>query len=149
MDWGRNGVKMRHKLTDEKRTLAAFHIRKYKDYKEELEKIKLDMIPSPVASYKPREGISGDVAKRTTEEVTMRIESAVHVRCMEQTVAAVESVLSALDEIDLRLVDLIYWQRRYTITGAGLEVGLTKSPTYARINNILWAVLVALGHEKP
>lgn len=149
MDWGRNGVKMskyKYSLNSKVKGTVIWQLEKYKTYKTEIEKAKKDLIPSCVASYERKDGVSGDVAQRSTENVALRMMSAVHIQFMESTCDAIDRVLETLDDTDKKLIDLIYWQKRYTPEGAGMEVGLTKSSTYQRINKLLGAMALEMGY---
>lgn len=59
---------------------------------------------------------------------------------------AIKSVLDALDPIDQRLIDLLYFKRSHTVTGAGLEVGLSKTQAYQHRNAIITQIARKLGY---
>ena len=68
---------------------------------------------------------------------------------MEQTIRvcdAIRRVLDHHDGIDRQLVRILYWDRSHNVTGAGLEVGLSKSQAYNRVNRILKEIAQELGY---
>ena len=127
---------MRYKfsLKPEIKSTVEWELSSYRDDKRQLEKVNL--IPSPVQGYSLTAGVDGGEAKRTTEEVTMRVISAPYIRRLEISVEAIERALTRFDDIDMKLIDLIYWRREYTPEGAGVIVGMSTATVYRRINNI-------------
>lgn len=104
------------------------------------------MIPSTTQALSFTAGVDGGEAKRSTEDITFRIISSPYIRRLEITCGAIGRALKNFDEIDLRLIDLIYWRREYTVEGAGMRVGLSRSATYLRINKILGVIAYELGY---
>lgn len=139
---------MRYKfsLKPEIKSTVEWELSSYRDDKRQLEKVKRDLIPSPVQGYSLTAGVDGGEAKRTTEEVTMRVISAPYIRRLEISVEAIERALTRLDDIDMKLIDLIYWRKEYTPEGAGMIVGMQKSAVYQRLNKILGCVAFEMGY---
>lgn len=139
---------MKYKFTIPSRTrnMIELLIEHYPIDKRELEHYKADMIPSPTQGYSLTAGVDGGETGRTTEKVAMRIISSPYVRRLEINCAAIENALSAVDDIDRKLVDLIYWKKEYTVVGAGMKLGLSKTPTYNRLNKIIALVAYELGY---
>ena len=139
---------MRYKfsLKPEIKSTVEWELSSYRDDKRQLEKVKRDMIPSPVQGYSLTAGVDGGEAKRTTEEVTMRVISAPYIRRLEISVEAIERALTRFDDIDMKLIDLIYWRKEYTPEGAGMIVGMQKSAVYQRLNKILGCVAFEMGY---
>lgn len=139
---------MRYKfsLKPEIKSTVEWELSSYRDDKRQLEKVKRDLIPSPVQGYSLTAGVDGGEAKRTTEEVTMRVISAPYIRRLEISVEAIERALTRFDDIDLKLIDLIYWRKEYTPEGAGMIVGMQKSAVYQRLNKILGCVAFEMGY---
>lgn len=141
---------MRYKfsLKPEIKSTVEWELSSYRDDKRQLEKVKRDLIPSPVQGYSLTAGVDGGEAKRTTEEVTMRVISAPYIRRLEISVEAIERALTRFDDIDMKLIDLIYWRREYTPEGAGVIVGMSTATVYRRINKIICVVAFELGYIK-
>jgi RinA family phage transcriptional activator len=139
---------MRYKfsLKPEIKSTVEWELSSYRDDKRQLEKVKRDLIPSPVQGYSLTAGVDGGEAKRTTEEVTMRVISAPYIRRLEISVEAIERALTRFDDIDMKLIDLIYWRKEYTPEGAGMIVGMQKSAVYQRLNKILGCVAFEMGY---
>lgn len=125
--------------------IVEWHLRHYAEDKRRLKVLKLDKVPSGVAGYDAAASHGGG-AQRTTENVAIRIESDAMVQELERSIAAVDRVLSKADRIDVRLIDLVYRKKKYSVTGAGMVVGLSTSAAYARINAVLSALAVELGY---
>lgn len=139
---------MRYKfsLKPEIKSTVEWELSSYRDDKRQLEKVKRDLIPSPVQGYSLTAGVDGGESKRTTEEVTMRVISAPYIRRLEISVEAIERALTRFDDIDMKLIDLIYWRKEYTPEGAGMIVGMQKSAVYQRLNKILGCVAFEMGY---
>ncbi len=104
------------------------------------------MIPSTTQALSFTAGVDGGSAKRSTEDITMRIISSPYIHRLEITCDAIGRALKNFDEIDMRLIDLVYWRREYTVEGAGMKIGLSRSAAYKRINRILGAIAFELGY---
>lgn len=141
---------MRYKfsLKPEIKSTVEWELSSYRDDKRQLEKVKRDMIPSPVQGYSLTAGVDGGEAKRTTEEVTMRVISAPYIRRLEISVEAIERALTRFDSLDMKLIEMIYWRKEYTPEGAGQVVGMSKATVYRRLNKITCVVAFELGYIK-
>ena len=139
---------MRYKfnLTPKIKATVEWELSSYREDKRQLEKIKRDFIPSGVQGYSLTAGVDGGSAKRSTEEVTMKMISAPYIRRLELTVDAIDRALTRFDKIDMKLIELIYWRKEYTADGAGMVVGIQKSAVYQRLNKILGCVAFELGY---
>lgn len=124
---------------------VEWQLQYYREDLRQLEEVKRDLIPSPVPSYSQTTGAAGDT-KRTTEDIAMRMISSPYIRRLEISCEAISRVLSNLDEIDLKLIELVYWRREYTVEGAAMKIHLSKTAAYQRINKILGAIAYSLGY---
>lgn len=139
---------MRYKfdLSPSIKTTVEWQLQYYPEDCRQLERMKKDMIPSAVQSNSPTAGVSGGSVKRTTEDVTLKIIGSPYIRRLEITCDAIGRALKAFDEIDVRLIELVYWKREYTVEGAGIKIGLSRSAAYQRINKILGVIAYELGY---
>lgn len=124
---------------------VEWQLQYYREDLRQLEEVKRDLIPSPVPSYSQTTGAAGE-AKRMTEDIAMRMISSPYIRRLEISCEAISRVLSNLDEIDLKLIELVYWRREYTVEGAAMKIHLSKTAAYQRINKILGAIAYSLGY---
>jgi len=124
---------------------VEWQLQYYREDLRQLEEVKRDLIPSPVPSYSQTTGAAGE-AKRTTEDIAMRMISSPYIRRLEISCEAISRVLANLDEIDLKLIELVYWRREYTVEGAAMKIHLSKTAAYQRINKILGAIAYSLGY---
>ena len=100
---------MKSVLQPRVRDFVAWQLEHYRDNKMQLEEYKRDMIPSPTAKYGGTTG-HGNEAHRSTEDIVERISSSAYIRNLEQTVKAIDYVISRLDSTDLDLVKLVYFR---------------------------------------
>ena len=135
---------MKSVLQPRVRDFVAWQLEHYRDNKMKLEEYKRDMIPSPTAKYGGTTG-HGNEAHRSTEDIVERISSSAYIRNLEQTVKAIDYVISRLDSTDLDLVKLVYFRGEYTVEGAAQIVNLSRRAAYNHINSVLVAVAMELG----
>jgi len=126
------------------RDFVAWQLEHYQTNRAQLEAIKRDLIPSPTPNYGGSEGHSSE-AHRTTEDVMIQISSSAYIRNLEQTVKAIQYVINRLDDIDLRLIELVYFKGTHTVSGAAMIVNLSQSAAYNHLNKVLVAVALELG----
>ena len=139
---------MRYKfdLSPAIKATVEWQLQYYREDLRQLEEYKRDLIPSGVQGYSPTAGVDGGVVSRTTEDVAFRLISSTYIRRLEITCEAIGRVLSKLDEVDLKLIELVYWRREYTVEGAAMKIHLSKTAAYQRINKILGAIAYSLGY---
>lgn len=154
-------MRYRFVLSPRVRGMIEWSLEHYHENKESLEAYKNDMVPSIIQKYpqyKKGENnkenifsgvdpsmIHGTDTGRPTEEVGMKIATSPYVLHTERCIRAVDKALEICDETDKQLIDLVYWKHSYTVIGAAQKVGLTKTPAYNRINNILCFIGLELG----
>jgi len=138
--------KYKFSLTPKIKGIVEWQLQHYNDDKRQIEQLKNDMVPSPTAGYSLTGGVSGGGTSRTTENVAVRISTNPYIMQTERSCKAIERVLSRCNETDSKLVDLVYWRQSYTVEGAGMKIGLSKSAAYQRINSILGAIALEIGY---
>lgn len=141
-------MKYKFNLAPEIRSAVEWHLRYYPEDSRQLEGFKNDMIPSPVQGYSLTAGVDGGEAKRTTEDVAFRIVSSQYIRHLEITCDAIKRALSNFDAVDMKLIELVYWRKEYTVVGAGAKIGLSQTAAYQRINKILGVIAFELGYVR-
>ena len=141
---------MRYKfsLKPEIKSTVEWELSSYRENKRQLEKAKRDLIPSGVQGYSLTAGVDGGEAKRSTEEVAMRVISAPYIYRLEHTVDAIECAMRSFNRDEIRLIEMIYWRKEYTPEGAGAVVGMSRATVYRRINKILCVIAFQLGYIK-
>ena len=139
---------MRYKfsLKPEIKSTVEWELSAYREDKRQLERAKRDLIPSAVQGYSLTAGVDGGEAKRSTEEVTLRMVSAPYIKRLEITVEAIERALKNFDSTDMKLIELVYWRKEYTAEGAGMIIGIQKTAVYQRLNKILGYCAYELGY---
>ena len=141
-------MKYRFSLKPEVRATVEWELESYREDKRQLIIAMRDMIPSGVQGLSPTAGIDGGEAKRSTEEVTLKIISAPYIRRLEIKVDAIDRALTRVDDTDMKLIDLIYWRKLYTPEGAGMAIGMSRATVYRRLNKIFCAVAFEMGYIK-
>lgn len=136
-------MKYKFILNEPIKRYVEWSLEHYNEYKQELELQKSSMMPALVPGYSamPR----GSEPSRQTENVAMRLVTSAYINNLEQTVRAIDNALANCDDVDKKLISLIYWQRAYNVIGAGIVVGLSASGAYKRINKILSAIAAEMG----
>ena len=139
---------MRYKfnLPPEIKSTVEWQLRYYREDKRQLNEIKRDLIPSGVQGYSLTAGVDGGDASRTTEDIAMKMISAPYIRRLEITIDGIDRALERMDEVDKKLIELVYWRKEYTPEGAGMVVGIAKTAVYQRINKILGLIAFELGY---
>lgn len=139
---------MRYKfdLSPAIKSTVEWQLQYYREDLRQLETYKQDLIPSGVQGYSQTAGVSGGEVTRTTEDIASRLISSPYIRRLEITCEAIGRVLSKLDEVDLKLIELVYWRREYTVEGAAMKIHISKTAAYQRINKVLGAIAYALGY---
>ena len=138
-------MRYRFTLQPRLRNTAIWTLEHYHEDKRQMEDYKKQFIPSGTAPYSPTGGINAGEPGRPTENAALKIASSPYLRTMEWNIAAVERALDKLDEIDLNIIDMVYWKKSHTVEGAGMKVGLSRRAAYDHINNILCRVALEMG----
>lgn len=138
---------MRYKfsLQPRPRNTAIWTLEHYHEDKRQMEDYKKQFIPSGTSPYSLTGGIKAGEAGRPTENAALKIASSPYLRTTEWNIAAVERALGNLDEIDIKIVDMVYWKKSHTVEGAGMKVGLSRRAAYDHINSILCRVALEMG----
>ena len=139
---------MRYKfdLSPAIKSTVEWQLQYYREDLRQLETYKRDLIPSGVQGYSPTAGVNEGEVTRKTEDIAFRLISSPYIRRLEITCEAIGRVLSKLDEVDLKLIELVYWRREYTVEGAAMKIHISKTAAYQRINKVLGAIAYALGY---
>jgi len=141
---------MRYKfnLPPEIKSTVEWQLRYYREDKRQLNEIKRDMMPSGVQGYSLTAGVDGGTTSRTTEDIAMKIISAPYIRRLEITIDAIDRALELMDDIDKKLIELVYWRKEYTPEGAGAVIGISRATVYRRLNKITCLIAFQLGYIK-
>lgn len=134
------------KLASDIRQRVIWDLQDYPEDKKQLEEIKNDMIPSQISQYGPKEGGGFDSEKRPTEDITLRIISAPYIRFLAWKVEAIGSVIDNLNDIDMAILDMMYWHRGLTPEGIAMKLAMDKTTVYYRLNNVLVEIARKLGY---
>lgn len=137
--------KYKYTLSPRIKEMVEWQLEHYHEDRRQLEKSKADLIPSPVAKLSA-EGGGSSATNRGTENVVMDIITNQHIKHLENSCNAIHRVVEGLAPEDIKLVELVYWRREYTVEGAGQIVGLSKSSAYRHVNDILTDIAQELGY---
>ena len=139
-------MRYKYRLTPPLKATVEWQLASYKADKQQLERAKHEMIPSPVQGYSLTAGVDGGEAKRTTEEVTVRMMTAPYIRRLEIQVDAIERAFRFMDAKDMKLIELVFWRKGFTAEGAGMHLGIQKTATYQRLNKIIGLIALEMGY---
>lgn len=124
--------------------MVEWQLEHYREYKEEIQRYWSDMIPSATSKY--TDGTGGGSVSRNAENTALRIASSPYILQTERSVKAIEYVLKNADDIDHKLIDLVYWKQAYTVAGAAQVLHLNHATAYRHINSILLRIALEMGY---
>lgn len=127
---------------------VEWQLEHYHEDKRQMEEYKRDMMPSGIAKYGDTGGGSSGPGNPTAATVE-RMATNPYIFTTERNVGAVERALTACDEETRRLIDLIYWRRTHTVTGAGYKIGMSPATAYRKVNHILCYLSIEMGLVNP
>ena len=125
------------------RGYVEWQLEHYHEDKRQLAEYKAAMMPSVTPNYSLAPGGSG--ISNPTEQAAIRLTTSTYILSLERGISAVDRVLSQLDDNDKALINLIYWQRSYTVVGAAAKIGWSSAQAYRRLNKILCLVALEEG----
>lgn len=129
-----------------RREIKAYVEAELRDYyttKNDFENARIDIIESTPIVQERGGNLPGDqTASKGLRLITNR-----RLRYMETVVNAIENVINELDDVDLKLINLKYWQRPRQLTDVGIamQIGMSKVTLYRRINKICFNIARELG----
>lgn len=132
-------------LAPKVRGFVEWQLERYHEDKKQLEQFKNDLIPSATASYSLAGGVSNGSVSNPTESIGIKMVTSPYILSTERSCLAIERVLDGLNETDKKLIDLVYWKRAYTITGAAIKLHMGERTGYNHINNILGLIALEMG----
>ncbi len=132
-------------LAPKVRGFVEWQLERYHEDKKQLELYKKDMIPSNTPSYSLVGGVSNGSTSNPTESFGIKMVTSPYILSTERSCMAIEKVLDGLSETDRRLIDLVYWKRAYTITGAAIKLHMSEKTGYNHINGILGLIALEMG----
>lgn len=135
--------KYKFALNPKIRGFVEWQLEHYHEDKRQLAEYKAAMMPSVTPNYSLAPGGSG--ISNPTEQAAIRLTTNTYILSLERGIAAVDRVLAQLDDNDKALINLVYWQRSYTVVGAAAKIGWSKTQAYCRVNKILCAVALEEG----
>lgn len=136
--------KYKFKLDTRIKGIVEWRLSRYREDKRYLETAVERLLPSPVPSYSVNSDGSGSAGRRT-EGQALAIITSPYLMQMEHDCKAIDRAIRRFDDIDMKLIELVYWRQEYSITGAGQVVGLAKTSAYQRINVILSTIAAEMG----
>ena len=137
-------AKYKFELSPKIRGYIEWQLEHYHEDKKQIEQYKQQLMPSITASYSLVGGIQSGGTSDPTAQAALKMATSPYILETERCIKAIDKALSLCDETDIKLIDLVYWKRSYTISGAGYKAGLAKTSTYQRINKILGAIALEL-----
>jgi len=118
---------------------VEYQLEHYKQHKRQLAEYRSSLMPSGTTDYPHSE------ESRLTEAIGLKLASDEYILEQLRTSEAIERVISRLTKEDRHLLELIYWKKSHTITGAGMTVNMSKTTAYRHVRAILTEVACELG----
>lgn len=137
--------KYKFSLSPKARKQAEWALESYHEDLRQLERYKLDLMPSGTANYNFTGGGRSSEPGTPTENIAIKFLTSAYILNTERCIKAVDRVLEYCDDTDKKMIELVYWSKTYTIEGAGRRANLSRSAAYYRINDILCAVALEMG----
>lgn len=136
--------KYKSSISPRVRGMVEWQLEHYREYKDEIQQYWADMIPSATPKY--TDGKGGGEVSRNAENTALRIASSPYLMQIERSCKAIEYVLKNTDDIDRKLVELVYWKQAYTVAGAAQILHISRSAAYRRKDRILYNIAAELGY---
>lgn len=132
------------KLDARVRAYVEYQIEHYKEHKRNLAEYRDAIMPSSTPNYSGAGG-GGSGEARPTEKLGIKLATDEYINEQLRILNAIEKVLASLSKEDRRMIDLIYWRRSHTVTGAAMVLHMSGVTAYRHVNAILRAVAAELG----
>ena len=141
---GNKMSKYKSSISPRVRGMVEWQLEHYREYKDEIQQYWADMIPSATPKY--TDGKGGGEVIRNAENTALRISMSPYLVQTERSCKAIEYVLKNTDDIDRKLVELVYWKQAYTVAGAAQILHISRSAAYRRKDRILYNIATELGY---
>ena len=138
--------KYRFALVPKIKGYVEWQLEHYHEDKWQLAEYRKEMIPNATPSYSLTGGVQGGQVSNQTESAGIRLTTSPYILATERSIKAIDCVLIKCDKTDIQLIDLVYWKRSYSVTGAAMVVYLSPAAAYVRINKLLTAIALELGY---
>lgn len=116
-------------------------IRYYPETVKEYEMLKDDIIGSTGS----RSGGRNQGVSKVVENKVVRLLTNKRLKRMEDTIKAVDYMLSKLDGTQKDFVRMYYWEKRYTLIGVALELNCSERTLYRWVDKVCSLVAYDLG----
>lgn len=136
--------KYKSPLSPRVKHMVEWQLEHYWQDKRNIEQYWADAIPSPTQKY--TEGSGSSTVSREAESTALRIATSPYITQTERSIKAIECVLGAVESVDRKLIDLIYWKQAYTVEGAAQAVNLGTVTAYRHINKVLHNIALEMGY---
>lgn len=136
-------MKYPYKLPLNVRRYCEFELRHYRQTKIKLAEEREDMMPMITTKWSETTGGTG--TSKPTENTALRLATSVYILRAETTIKAIEVCLTRLPEQERKLIELYYFQNRFSVDGAGYEAGFSHTASYKIINAFLCSLALELG----
>ena len=133
---------MRKKLTPELTKYIESELRNYKQTCLELEQLKLNIIHE---TPEQQEGHSSDVSKPVEQKVAKILQDR-KIKRYEEIVQAIKTTYEKCDRDKQQLIELKYWQNRYTDKGIAEKLCISYATFKNWKKSIVMAISIELGY---
>lgn len=136
-------MKYKNKVPLHIRRYCEWELRHYRENKRKLKEVEDSMMPLITTKWSEAGGGSG--VSNPTERTALKLATNTYLLQMGKTVEAIDRCYEQLEDADKKLVELVYFQNRFTIFGAAQEVGYSQTAAYKKLNDFIYLLACELG----
>jgi RinA family phage transcriptional activator len=133
------------KLTKRNRDRAKWALEEYREDKKQINDYIKKYIPNGTSPYSLTGGIIPGEAGRPTEQAAIKMAMDYRLLMIQIKVAAIDRALARCDEIDNKIIDMLYWKKTHTIAGVALAIPISVDAVKYRITKILKRIAAEMG----
>lgn len=133
------------KLSKRNRDRAKWALEEYREDKKQMDEYMSQYIPNGTSPYSLTGGINPGEAGRPTEQAAIKMATDIRLLMIQIKVAAIDRALARCDEIDNKIIEMLYWKKTHTIKGVALAIPLHEKSIDYRITKILTRVATEMG----
>ncbi len=131
-------------MPPEIRGIIKYRLEHYHLHRQELASTFSDLLPSNTAQLTHERKAHSNVS-RNVEDIAVSIAENTYLREIEKSVNAIEYVVTRLSDEDKKIIELVYWRKTHTLTGAGTALNMSRRTVYRHADGILTALAKEMG----
>lgn len=121
-------------------------LRAYNQMRKDLEMIKDDIIFTAPEQQEGHSNTPGDPTMQKAIKIHNRIYSSPQLQQMQKNVDAIRKVYYRCGEQKRQVIELCYWNQRYTLEGLAYKLDVTRKTVYNWRKQIIYAIAIELNY---